>query len=108
MNRLFELALSLVNAEDGVLLVDEFENGLHYSVQPDVWRMIFALAQKLSVQVFATTHSRDTVRSFQKAAAESEEEAMQIKLRLIGEDNVAVVTDKEQLEIATRHDIETR
>ena len=69
-------------------------NGLHYSVQPDVWRMIFQLSKKLNVQVFATTHSKDTVHAFQKAAAESEEEAMQIKLRLIGDDNVAVVTDK--------------
>ena len=108
MNRLFGIALSLANAEGGVLLIDEFENGLHYSVQPDVWRMIFKMSERLNIQVFATTHSRDTVHAFQKAAAESEEEAMLIKMRLIGEDNVAVVTDKEGLEIATRHNIETR
>ena len=108
MNRLFGIALSLANAEGGVLLIDEFENGLHYSVQPDVWRMIFQLSKRLNVQVFATTHSKDTVHAFQETAAESEEEAMQIKLRLIGDDNVAVVTDKDELEIATRHDIEVR
>ena len=46
MNRLFGIALSLANAEGGVLLIDEFENGLHYSVQPDVWRMIFNMSEK--------------------------------------------------------------
>ena len=66
MNRLFGIALSLANAEGGLLLVDEFENGLHYSVQLDVWRMIFGLSQKLNIQVFATTHSTDTVKAFQK------------------------------------------
>ena len=30
VNRLFAMALSLVNARGGILLVDEFENGLHY------------------------------------------------------------------------------
>jgi len=44
LNRLFGIALSLVNAKDGLLLIDEFENGMHYSVQLDTWRMIFRLA----------------------------------------------------------------
>ena len=65
------IVLSLVNARGGVLLIDEFENGLHYSVQLDAWRMIFNLAQSLNVQVFATTHSWDAVESFQTAAAEA-------------------------------------
>ena len=76
MNRLFGLALALVNARGGLLLINEFENGLHHSVQTDVWRMIFRLAERLAVQVFATTHSRDSVRSFQEAAAESPEEGV--------------------------------
>ena len=51
LNRLFAIMLSLVNAQGGLLLVDEFENGLHHSVQLDAWRMIFRLAQELDVQV---------------------------------------------------------
>jgi hypothetical protein len=48
-NRLFGIALALVTAKDGLLLIEEAENGLHHSVQYDVWKMIFALAQKLNV-----------------------------------------------------------
>ena len=33
VNRLFGVILSLCNARNWVLLVDEIENGLHYSVQ---------------------------------------------------------------------------
>lgn len=108
MNRLFGIALSLVSAGSGILLIDEFENGLHYSVQPDVWRMIFNMSERLNIQVFATTHSKDTVHSFQKAAAESAEEAMHIKLTRRGDTIFAVDSDKDELEIATRHDIEVR
>ena len=40
-------------------LVHEVENGVHYSVLPDVWRFVFRAARVHNVQVFATTHSWD-------------------------------------------------
>lgn len=64
INRILHIALALANCENGFLLIDEFENGLHYSIQENVWKMIFSLAEKLNVQVFATTHSGDAVKSF--------------------------------------------
>jgi hypothetical protein len=64
MTRLLEIALSLVNSKDGILVVDEFENGLHWAVQPQVWRLVFFLTQQLNIRVFATTHSQDCVRAF--------------------------------------------
>jgi hypothetical protein len=64
MTRVFHIILSLVCAKDGILLVDEFENGLHWSIQNDVWAMVFKLAKRLNVQVFCSTHSRDCIKSF--------------------------------------------
>lgn len=64
MTRLFHIIVALVNAQNGLLLIDEFENGLHWSVQPKVWDIVFQLAERLNVQVFATTHSRDCVQGF--------------------------------------------
>jgi ABC-type dipeptide/oligopeptide/nickel transport system ATPase component len=64
MLRLFHIVLALVNAKDGFLLIDEFENGVHWSVQPKLWETVFRLAKELNVQVFATTHSRDCVKAF--------------------------------------------
>ena len=64
INRLFYIVLSLINAQGGCLLIDEFENGLHYSVQKKVWNIIFTLAEKFDVQVFATTHSDDCIKAF--------------------------------------------
>ena len=61
--RMLGLALSLANASGGVLLVDEIDTGLHYTVMDDMWRMIAEQAAALSVQVFATTHSRDCYES---------------------------------------------
>jgi len=68
MLRVLQLALKLFPAKGGFLLIDEFENGLHYSVQEKVWALLFDMAEKLDIQVFATTHSWDCIESFTKVA----------------------------------------
>ena len=108
LNRLFGIILSLVNARGGLLLVDEFENGLHHTVQLDAWRTIFRLAQTLDIQVFATSHSWDAVEAFQKAAAEAPEEGALIRLARRGEDIIPTVLSEDELAIATRDQIEVR
>lgn len=70
MSRVLQIILSLVNAKNSVLLVDEFENGLHWGIQEAVWELVFKLSQRLNVQVFATTHSRDCIQGFESAWAE--------------------------------------
>ena len=62
--RMFGAALALANSKDGLLLMDEVENGVHYSVQPDFWKMVMMGAIENNVQVFATTHSRDCIDGF--------------------------------------------
>lgn len=67
--RAFTAALGLAHSRNGFLLVDEAENGIHHSVQRDFWKMVLRSAQRSNVQVFATTHSWDTVRGFAEAVA---------------------------------------
>nr|WP_312536072.1 ATP-binding protein [Moraxella sp. CTOTU47618] len=66
--RLLQIILKIFSAKNGFLLIDEFENGLHYSVQPKVWELIFELAYRFNIQVFATTHSWDCIESFSQVA----------------------------------------
>jgi hypothetical protein len=108
LNRLFGIVLSLVNAKEGLLLIDEVENGLHYRVQYDVWRTIFALSRRLDVQVFATSHSWDSVAAFQRAAAEDPETGVLVRLSLLGDNIVPTLFTERELAIATRDQIEVR
>jgi hypothetical protein len=108
LNRLFGIVLSLVNAKDGLLLIDEFENGMHHTVQLDVWRTVFSLAQKLDIQVFATSHSWDSIEAFQKAARESPAEGVLVRLSRKGEDIIPTLFRENELAIATRDRIEVR
>ncbi len=108
LNRLFGIVLSLVNAKDGFLLIDEFENGMHHTVQSDAWRTVFRLAQKLEIQVFATSHSWDSIEAFQKAAAETPEEGVLVRLSRKGEDIIPTLFREDELAVATRDRIEVR
>lgn len=68
MSRVLQLVLNAISAEDGFLLIDEFENGLHHSAQTQIWQLIFELAKLLNIQVFAATHSLNCVKTFAEVA----------------------------------------
>lgn len=108
MNRMFGLALAMVNARGGVLLVDEIESGLHYSVLPDLWRFVFEAAKRLNVQVFATTHSWDCINGFQQAAAQSQDDGVLIRLENKKGKITSTFFDEKELAVVTREQIEVR
>ena len=107
--RVFGVALALANSRNGFLLIDEVENGIHHSLQHDFWRMVLQTAQANNVQVLATTHSRDCVSSFARAAIECEEsEGILYRLsRRYGELR-AVEYPEDELKIAADQHIEVR
>ncbi len=111
MMRISGIAIAIVQAKNGYFLIDEFDNGLHHSIQLEAWRFIFRISKELNAQVFATTHSWDCVEAFQEAAAEDHnEEAMLIRLqqKRSGEGIEAVLYDEELLAKATRQQVEVR
>ena len=113
MLRILQLILAVFPARGGVLLIDELENGLHYSVQEEVWKMIFMLAEKLDIQVFATTHSWDCIESFTKVALDSPDSGVLFKMsrsKLLSDNGkiIATVYDEEALKTVTASDLEVR
>lgn len=107
--RMFVFALALANADNGFLLVDEIESGIHYSVQPDMWQLIFRIAQQLNIQVFATTHSWDCIEGFQNAVAkEGFDDGLVVRLEKHGDEVTSTLFDARRLSIATNELIEIR
>ena len=106
---LFAAGLALATSRDGFLVVDEAENGIHYSVQRDFWRMVLRAAHQHNVQVLATTHSHDCVKGFARAAAEIEEaEGVLVRLDRDGGQLRAVGYTEKELETVADQDIEVR
>jgi AAA15 family ATPase/GTPase len=110
MHRILSIAMAAVSSENGFLWVDEIDTGLYYQTQTDMWRLIFETAQRLNVQVFATTHSWDCIAAFQEALEQSEDSSVGKLFRLSrrGEDIRAVEYTPEGLSVAVRQSIEVR
>lgn len=75
INKILTIVLTLINNNGAILLIDEIENGLHYTIQEEFWLFLFKLAQSpdFNVQVFATSHSLEMIQAFTKAANDNAE-----------------------------------
>lgn len=110
MARLASLALAIGNARDGIVLVDEIENGLHHSALQTMWSGVARFAREFNVQLIATTHSEECIRAAH--AAFSPRRPYDFRLhRLENRDggNVQAVTyDRDTLKSALEVGLEVR
>lgn len=107
--RMLGLTLAIVNARNGVLLVDEIDTGLHFSAMSDMWKLIWETAKRLNVQVFATTHNSDCWTSLAAIASTESpsEEGITIQRIERGRSSSVVFTER-QVVIAAEQGIEVR
>lgn len=107
--RMLGLALALVDARDGFLLVDEIDTGFHFSTMSNMWKLIWESAKKLNVQVFATTHNSDCWTSLATIANDENPSEDGITIHRIekGKSHSIVFTEQ-QIVIAAERGIEVR
>ena len=107
--RMFGVALALANCRDGILLLDEAENGIYHSLQMGFWSMVLRTADKNNTQVVATTHSKDCINGFAWAALKCPDiDGKLIRLERENGEIRAVEYPKEELETAAEQNIEVR
>jgi len=109
MVRLASLVTRISNARNGVVLIDEMENGLHYSILEKVWAAIAGVASQFNTQVFATTHSRECIMAAHRAFLGRGEYDFRLYRLDRREDMVKVVMyDQEALDAAIETGLEVR
>ncbi|MEO1785290.1 AAA family ATPase [Thermodesulfobium sp. 4217-1] len=72
INRYIAILCAIWASQDGYLLIDEFENGIHYTNYQRLWKIIFETSKKANCQIFATTHSKECIEAFNEANQENE------------------------------------
>jgi AAA15 family ATPase/GTPase len=109
MQHLLVMAVTLANTQGGILLLDEVETGLHYSVLLDLWRLLFKTTRELDVQIIATTHSWDCIAAFSQVWSEVEQtEGQFCRLDRVGEQILTEFYPPDELAFAVKEGIETR
>jgi hypothetical protein len=112
--RLMTLAIVVSGMKDGLLLIDEIDTGLHYTVLEKMWTFIADAAKEFNVQVFATTHSADCVNSLAAVCHADTKVGSQVTIQRIEvEERLAVGYDEAEIVAlarmaSTRRGIEVR
>lgn len=109
-SRLLRLFSEILVAKSEIVLIDEIENGIHYSAMPKVWKGIAAIARQEDLQFFATTHSYECIRYAHEAF--SSEPSYDLALHRLERDdagNVRVVSlDRESINTSLNLEWEVR
>ena len=107
--RLFDLLIRIMNAKNGAVLIDEIENGIHYSIQEKIWKVLGTCAKKYNVQIFASTHSLECIRNAFLALSSFEEEMFHVqRIERVGEDIRIKTFDMAKLETIFDLNLEVR
>jgi AAA15 family ATPase/GTPase len=65
------ILLKIANSPKGIALIDEVENGIHFSILEKFWKVINEFSKEFNTQIFATTHSYECISAAQKAFIKS-------------------------------------
>ncbi len=109
--RLLSIVLAIATCKDGIVFIDEIENGLHHSVIKEVWTGIFNASNKFACQIVATTHSHEFLTSACAAMRELQITTPDFSyIRLVSKDeNIEAKTfDYELLDYAISSEMEIR
>ncbi len=106
MTRVARIVLAIASVTDGVVLVDEIENGIHHSVLPEVWKVINRAAENFNVQVFATTHSYECMRDAYRALGA--DRLVLHRLETDASGNRCFTYKPSAIEAAINHELEVR
>jgi AAA domain, putative AbiEii toxin, Type IV TA system len=79
INKFLSIALGILANPGGLVLVDEIEDGFYYQNLPYIWCALVRLCEKKKVQLIATTHSKEFLKSV-VPSLESSETAQQFQL----------------------------
>lgn len=81
IRRLLGVILAIYNSRNGIVLIDEIDNGLHYSALKSLWKSIIYTATKCNVQVFVSTHNYETIKYLAECLDEEEYNKYQDKVK---------------------------
>lgn len=65
------ILISIVNPSNKIVLIDEIDNGLHYSSFKLLWKNIFKIVSDTDIQLFITTHNNETLNCLKEILDDS-------------------------------------
>ncbi len=81
--RYLNILVAIALHKNGVILIDEIENGLYWKKMPMIWTILRNLCNELNVQLFVTTHSNECLQSLMPAMKDHEDDFSLIRTEIV-------------------------
>ena len=108
INKLLYIVVSIMDARDGILLIDEIDTGFHYSMYKDLWRIVAEVSRDYNCQVIATTHSYENIAGAVEGTIDCPEDFSFYRLGYDKEGLKAFRSSYDLLKSALHSDMEVR
>jgi AAA15 family ATPase/GTPase len=93
IHKLLTILLGIATQENGAVLVDEIENGIYFGSLGNAWRAILNFCKAYNVQLFASTHSLENLKSLIPFLSEDKNDFRLIRLsELQGGSHIAQIS----------------
>lgn len=79
--KLMNILLAIIDYKNGFLFIDEIDNGLHYSVLKNLWKLIFDVSKAYNTQLFISTHDFETLKYLKEVLEEDNYAQFQEEVR---------------------------
>ena len=108
INKLLYIVLSIMDAKNGILLIDEIDTGFHYSMYKDLWKIVSDVSHDYNCQVIATTHSYENIIGAVEGVKDYPEDFSYYRLGYDKEELKSFRSSYDLLNSALRSDMEVR
>lgn len=83
--RYLNILLAIAATKDGIVIIDEIENGIYWKKMPNIWKTLRSLCYNNGVQLFATTHSNECLQALLPAMEKNVEDFSLIRTEVDNE-----------------------
>ncbi len=108
INKLLYIVLSIMDAKNGIVLVDEIDTGFHYSMYKDLWKIVSDVSRDYNCQVIASTHSYENIMGAIEGVKDYPEEFSYYRLGYDKDGLKSFRSSYDLLKSALRSDMEVR
>jgi len=108
MEKLLSLLVAITHSTNRIILLDEMENGLHYSIMPEIWKALGKALRKHECQLITTTHSYECLQAAHEGLSEMPEDFRYIRLHRKGDETSAKLSNYDMISTAIETNLEVR
>jgi hypothetical protein len=108
ISRFIAMLSAVLIRGQGVVLIDEIENGISYKIFQSLWKYLLKFAVDNDTQIFATTHSLECVRALLPAMQDHEDDFTLLRAERTNGSSAITLVPGRFLESAIDQGVEVR